>query len=252
MTGPCRNAASTNRSGSPVISPWEKGRSSNTSMRPGSASGRVRNAKTRDEPVRRNRPGVGSRSTLTLMGRSSSGTSCISSMTMSPSWSTKPVGSSSAARRVAGSSRRRITVPGRSPAASRVNVLWPAWRAPLTSTTRVSANASVTRDLAWRGTRPDRSTIDQLCLTARSTVSWTCPWWSDSRYLGGHLDALLVGVAVAELRPLSRRRRLSAEELVERHRKLPRVDYARMRREADELLGEDCVGYDPPWERTGG
>jgi prevent-host-death family protein len=40
------------------------------------------------------------------------------------------------------------------------------------------------------------------------------------------------GVAVAELRPLSRRR-LSAEELVERHRKLPRVDYTLMRQEAD-------------------
>lgn len=33
------------------------------------------------------------------------------------------------------------------------------------------------------------------------------------------------GVAVAELRPLPRRRRLSAEELVERHRTHPRVDY---------------------------
>ncbi|MPZ85745.1 MAG: type II toxin-antitoxin system prevent-host-death family antitoxin [Actinophytocola sp.] len=60
------------------------------------------------------------------------------------------------------------------------------------------------------------------------------------------------GVAVAELRPLSRRRRLSAEELVERHRKLPRVDYARMRQEAEDLLGEDRVGDDDPWERVGG
>ena len=60
------------------------------------------------------------------------------------------------------------------------------------------------------------------------------------------------GVAVAELRPLSRRRRLSAEELVERHRKLPRVDYARMRHEADELLGEDRVGDDDPWSRVRG
>ena len=60
------------------------------------------------------------------------------------------------------------------------------------------------------------------------------------------------GVAVAELRPLSRRRRLGAEELVERHRKLPRVGYARMRQEADEFFGtEDRVG-DDPWERVGG
>jgi antitoxin (DNA-binding transcriptional repressor) of toxin-antitoxin stability system len=52
------------------------------------------------------------------------------------------------------------------------------------------------------------------------------------------------GVPVAELRPLSRRHRLSAEELVERHRKLPKIDYARMRQEADELLGEDRLGDD--------
>ena len=60
------------------------------------------------------------------------------------------------------------------------------------------------------------------------------------------------GVAVAELRPLSRRRRLSAEELVERHRKLPQVDYALMRQEADELFGEDRVGDDDPWTRVRG
>lgn len=51
------------------------------------------------------------------------------------------------------------------------------------------------------------------------------------------------GVVVAEVRPLPRRRRLSAEELVERHRGLPRVDHARLRRDADELFGtEDRVG----------
>jgi prevent-host-death family protein len=60
------------------------------------------------------------------------------------------------------------------------------------------------------------------------------------------------GVPVAELRPLSRRRRLSAEELVERHRRLPRVHYAAMRQDADEILGEDRVGDDDPWERAGG
>lgn len=56
------------------------------------------------------------------------------------------------------------------------------------------------------------------------------------------------GVPVAELRPLSRRRRLSAEELVERHRRLPRVDHAGMRQDADEFLGEDRVGDGDPWE----
>lgn len=40
------------------------------------------------------------------------------------------------------------------------------------------------------------------------------------------------GVEIAELRPLARRRRLSAEALVERHRKLPRVDYVSLRQEA--------------------
>lgn len=51
------------------------------------------------------------------------------------------------------------------------------------------------------------------------------------------------GVEIAELRPLSRRRRLTAEELVERHRRLPRVDYIGMRQEADAFFGnEDRVG----------
>ncbi|MGH3861042.1 type II toxin-antitoxin system Phd/YefM family antitoxin [Actinokineospora sp.] len=58
------------------------------------------------------------------------------------------------------------------------------------------------------------------------------------------------GVEVAELRPLNPRRRLSAEELVERHRRLPRVDHARMRDEADAFFGsEDRVGEDDPWDR---
>jgi prevent-host-death family protein len=61
------------------------------------------------------------------------------------------------------------------------------------------------------------------------------------------------GVTVAELRPVSRRRRLTAEELVERHRKLPRVDYAAMRKEADEFFGtEDRVDENSPWDRIDG
>jgi hypothetical protein len=40
---------------------------------------------------------------------------------------------------------------------------------------------------------------------------------------------------------------------VARHRKLPRVDYARMRQEAEEFFGtEDRVGDDDPWERSRG
>lgn len=58
------------------------------------------------------------------------------------------------------------------------------------------------------------------------------------------------GIEVAELRPLPRKRPLTAEELVERHRRLPRVDYAAMRLEADELFGtEDRAGEEDPWDR---
>ena len=50
------------------------------------------------------------------------------------------------------------------------------------------------------------------------------------------------GVEIAELRPLTRRRRLTAVELVDRHRSLPPVDHDRLRAEADELFGtEDRV-----------
>ncbi|MFI7238221.1 PhdYeFM domain-containing protein [Streptomyces cyaneofuscatus] len=53
------------------------------------------------------------------------------------------------------------------------------------------------------------------------------------------------GIEVAAPRPLRRRRQLSAEELVNRHRRLPRVDGALLRREADEPFGtEDRVGPD--------
>lgn len=60
------------------------------------------------------------------------------------------------------------------------------------------------------------------------------------------------GVEVAEVRPLPRRRRFTAEELVERHRRLPRVDYRHMVGEADELFGADRIGDDDPWERSRG
>lgn len=61
------------------------------------------------------------------------------------------------------------------------------------------------------------------------------------------------GTEVAELRPIRRRRRVTAEELVQRHRKLPRVDHARMRAEADEFFGSDeIVEDDDPWGRSRG
>lgn len=57
------------------------------------------------------------------------------------------------------------------------------------------------------------------------------------------------GVEVAELRPIPRRRRLTAEELVERHRRLPVVEAAQLRQEADEFFGtEDRVGPEDGWE----
>jgi len=60
------------------------------------------------------------------------------------------------------------------------------------------------------------------------------------------------GVEVAELRPLPRRRRLSAGELVARHRRLPHVDSVRLRRDADEFFGtEDRVGGDDAWHGRG-
>ncbi|WP_336207869.1 type II toxin-antitoxin system Phd/YefM family antitoxin [Nonomuraea sp. LPB2021202275-12-8] len=60
------------------------------------------------------------------------------------------------------------------------------------------------------------------------------------------------GIEVAELRPLPRKRRLSAQELVERHRRLPQVDYDEMRREADEFFGTEDRIDDDPWEKRHG
>lgn len=62
------------------------------------------------------------------------------------------------------------------------------------------------------------------------------------------------GVEIAELRPLPRKRRLTAEELIAKHRRLPRVDHAQLRAEADEFFGtEERVGEeDPLWERGRG
>ena len=62
------------------------------------------------------------------------------------------------------------------------------------------------------------------------------------------------GIDVAELRPLARRK-FSAAELVARHARLPHVDYAQLRQEADEFFGsQDRVGDDDgdPFERRRG
>jgi hypothetical protein len=48
-------------------------------------------------------------------------------------------------------------------------------------------------------------------------------------------------------------RRLSAEELVARHKKLPKADHPPMRQEADEIFStEERVGQNDPWERARG
>ncbi|MEV4107569.1 hypothetical protein [Nonomuraea sp. NPDC049695] len=52
-----------------------------------------------------------------------------------------------------------------------------------------------------------------------------------------------------ELRSLPHRRHLSAEELVAKHRRLPHVEYAEIRREAGEFFGADDRVDDDPWER---
>lgn len=60
------------------------------------------------------------------------------------------------------------------------------------------------------------------------------------------------GVEIAEVRPVRRRQQVPTDELIERLRRLPRVDYAEMRREADELFGEERVGDYDSWERRRG
>ncbi|MBF6351273.1 type II toxin-antitoxin system Phd/YefM family antitoxin [Nocardia carnea] len=58
------------------------------------------------------------------------------------------------------------------------------------------------------------------------------------------------GVEVAEVRPVPRRHALTAGELIERHRNLPAVDYAEIRRESDEFFGsEHRVGDDETCDR---
>jgi antitoxin (DNA-binding transcriptional repressor) of toxin-antitoxin stability system len=60
------------------------------------------------------------------------------------------------------------------------------------------------------------------------------------------------GYEVAELRPIRRKQRLTAEELVARHRRLPRVDHREMLREAGELFDSADRVDDDPWERHRG
>jgi hypothetical protein len=56
---------------------------------------------------------------------------------------------------------------------------------------------------------------------------------------------------VIELHPRSDGRPWTATELVERHKRLPRVDFAEMRADIDDMFGVDRIG-DDPWERSRG
>ncbi|MFI2367075.1 type II toxin-antitoxin system Phd/YefM family antitoxin [Streptomyces sp. NPDC018833] len=61
------------------------------------------------------------------------------------------------------------------------------------------------------------------------------------------------GIKIAEVRPLSPRRRyVPVEEIQRKWRNAPPVDHARMRAEADEFFGdEDRVGEAAdPWDRN--
>jgi hypothetical protein len=133
------------------------------------ASGRLRRARIREDPVRRKRPGRGSRSTRTLIALSSSGASWISSMTIRPLCSTNPAGSSWAARRAAASSSRRTTVPGRLSAgkyALGARQPWSLGRCP-----RVTWTVS-----SWSLGRLSCGHLD-----GSYVVTWTVRWRSSSR-----------------------------------------------------------------------
>ena len=135
----------------PAISPWDNGNSSIVSDRPGNASGTELSPSSRAEPVNKNRPGRGSRSTVFLMANHRSGTRCTSSMSMVSGTSRNATGSATADARTCGSSRNLFTAFGRPARQCSANVLFPVWRAPLMITTRVSASASPTISAARRG-----------------------------------------------------------------------------------------------------
>ncbi|MBB5913275.1 hypothetical protein BJY24_002142 [Nocardia transvalensis] len=61
------------------------------------------------------------------------------------------------------------------------------------------------------------------------------------------LERIAADPTVGHSEPGRRKRPLTAEQLVERHRKLPRVDGKTLRAEAEEFFGDqDRVGYDEP------
>ena len=59
------------------------------------------------------------------------------------------------------------------------------------------------------------------------------------------------GAEVAELRPVRRSRKLTAEQMVSMRMNLPRVDFTRLRADADEAFGPDDIDTDDPWAGRG-
>ena len=95
------------------------------SARPSKASGKSLKPRRRAEPVSRNLPGRGSRSTSRLMASSNSWTRWISSIISKPSCRTKALGSASAAARTAWSSRYSSRAPPDLATISSARVLLP-------------------------------------------------------------------------------------------------------------------------------
>jgi hypothetical protein len=131
------------------------------SVRPGNASGKSLSSSSRAEPVSRNLPGRGSRSTSRLIASSSSGTRWISSIISKPSCRTKALGSASAAARTAWSSKYSSRAPGERATMSSARVLFPTCLAPFTTTTRVSASASAAIRSACRKKRSILASIER-------------------------------------------------------------------------------------------
>jgi prevent-host-death family protein len=132
---------------------------------------------------------------------------------------------------------------------------------------RVTSRATDGSELGKQSLRGPRRIEQRLTVARWTTGSYTCVMKvisqrefrnnsaavMDAVEAGETYHVTRNGVPVAELRPLARRRRLTAEELVERHKKLPRVEYAQLRNDADQVFGtEGRVDDDDPWDRIGG
>jgi prevent-host-death family protein len=89
--------------------------------------------------------------------------------------------------------------------------------------------------VAFRGKRvASRATTGHTCVMRAITqreLRENAAAVMDSVEAGETFHVTRNGVEVAELRPMARRRRLTAEELVERHKRLPRVDAEQLRRD---------------------